>query len=122
MAIAFPYWERGDEGNDSPSEGDCFVFVPTQLGIDLLVEENLPLRRATYRRATSGCELIEEEGMIPSNELDDYWDLTSFPGAYVQVARQARCGTPAPTIPRAIASQRGWEIHPVCYSMRFRGG
>ena len=69
MAIAFPCWEVGDEGDGSLNEGDCFVFVPAQVGIDLLVEENLPLRRTTYHRATSGYESVMEEGRSPQTSL-----------------------------------------------------
>ena len=97
------------------------MFVPLQLGIDMLAEDNRPSQRATYRCSPAGSESVVEESVLPTDESEDYWDLASFPGAYVHVARQIRYGTPAPTIPCAIASQRVWEVHPVCYSMRFRG-
>ena len=121
MAIAFPCWDTGEAGDDCLNEGDCFVFVPTQVGVELLAEENLALRRTAYRRVIPECGLKVDEEIFTSNDSDDHWELTSFPGAYVHVTRQPRCGTPSPTIPLAIASQRGWEVHPVCYSMRFRG-
>ena len=77
-----------------------------------------PLRRAHYHYSTLQDGQLVAECI---HKHDDSWDLYSVPGGYVHVARRTRSRSVDPTIPIAIASQRGWEIHPVCYSLSYRG-
>ena len=46
----------------------------------MLWEENCPLRRVTYHYSPTGFESAVEEIAFSEDELEDCWDLTSFPG------------------------------------------
>ena len=61
------------------------------------------------------------EGDPKSEASRDAWNVISTYGGFVHSARRARVGSVYPSIPTAVASQQGWEVHDACFSMRFRG-
>ena len=85
------------------------------VGASLLEEENQLQRRDHYHQLSAESGAISSGANAPHSETQDAWDVVAFRGGYVHVSRRPRAGAVPPSIPIAVASQQGWEVHEICF-------
>ena len=78
-------------------------------------------RRDHYRHIDGELEAVLTDIEVPRDGSEDSWDVMSSCGGYVQLSCRPRAGSVYPSIPTAVASQQGWGVHELCFSMWFRG-
>ena len=115
LAISFPIWENTPEDDGTRGLEQHFLFMPVETGRILLLEENQRNYRDHHRRTPDDLEVVTIEGDAKSEVCRDAWNVSSTRGGYVHSARQPRVGSVYPSIPTAVASQQGWEVHDLCF-------